>query len=86
MSERIGKYLQVEHHPPHGERKTSGWTVLANDGGMLGIVRWYGPWRQYTFEPSAGTVFSAGCLKDLTAFLERVNREHKAATAEKAVV
>jgi hypothetical protein len=35
----------------------------------IGQVRWYGPWRQYTFQPEYETVFSAGCLADIQDFI-----------------
>lgn len=43
----------------------------------LGVIRWYGAWRAYCFEPYDGCVFSSGCLTDLTHFLDELNREQK---------
>jgi hypothetical protein len=39
-------------------------------GDVLGEVRWYGPWRQYCLVAQTGVVLSAGCLKDIQAFIE----------------
>jgi len=36
---------------------------------LLGTISWYGPWRQYTFNPKAQTTYSAGCLRDIAQFI-----------------
>jgi len=36
---------------------------------LLGVVRWYGSWRQYCFFPVSGTVYSSGCLEDIADFI-----------------
>lgn len=52
-------------------RKTSIWIVRQKDGTALGDVRWYGPWRCYSFFPLASTVFERKCLRDIADFCER---------------
>lgn len=76
MSESIGKYLQVEYRPPLKGRKTGSWLVRNGDN-ILGNISWYGPWRQYCFFPMEETVFSGGCLDDISAFLKKCNEERK---------
>lgn len=78
MSERIGKYLTVQRYGVAG-RKTDVWQVLGESGAVLGWVKWWGPWRQYTFQPEPRTVFHSGCLSDLAAFLTRENAAHREA-------
>ena len=34
-------------------------------GNTLGIIKWYGAWRQYVFYPKIGTLFNAECLNDI---------------------
>ena len=47
-----------------------------SSGESLGYVKWYGPWRQYWFEPyNAG--FNSGCLKDITQFLDDLMEERR---------
>ena len=77
-SARIGQYLVAVAEPARG--KTSRWRVEALDGALLGRVAWYGPWRQYTFDPEILTTFNAGCLTDLAAFLTRENTRHREAS------
>jgi hypothetical protein len=55
--------------------RTQVYTVTANRGGeQLGVIRWFGRWHQYVFEPSGHTVYSAGCLRDLADFLDQARR------------
>lgn len=50
--------------------KTKVFEVISNSSNAhLGMIKWYGPWRQYCFFPVGDTVFSAGCLKDIQDFI-----------------
>jgi len=40
----------------------------------LGIIKWYGPWRQYIWIPVANTQFNNGCLQDITEVLTELNK------------
>ncbi len=35
----------------------------------LGLIKWYGPWRQYCFFPAGPAVYSGGCLEDIQDFM-----------------
>ena len=63
------EYLTFEktaQQPP----KTSAWECKnAKSGTVLGIVKWYGPWRQYCYFPTVQAFYSAGCLKDVAQFI-----------------
>jgi len=78
--ERIGKYLKVieQHVEPPG--KTRRWILLNNAEEHLGWIKWYAPWRQYCFfdADSGGPVFNKTCLNDISKFLDRANKEHRA--------
>lgn len=58
------------------EFKTCVWEVLtiAVPNEVIGVVRWYGPWRQYCFIPGDDTVYNAECLEDIADFC-RENRQ-----------
>jgi hypothetical protein len=62
-------------------KKTHIWILRKDDdkgfGHILGIVKWYGAWRQYWFEPEEKTGWSSNCLKFVTEFLDKVNRDHR---------
>jgi hypothetical protein len=76
-SERIGQHLSVVQLPLVPGRKTKQWSVLSTRGDEVGQVQWYGPWRQFTFDPRPSSTFNRACLLDLARFLERVNREQR---------
>jgi hypothetical protein len=60
--------------------KTRLWAVTAKaDGGRLGTVLWWAPWRKYAFVPTGDPVFEEDCLRDVAAFCERQTRDHRAA-------
>lgn len=53
--------------------KTSVWACVSRrSGDEIGNVRWYGPWRQYSFFPANQTVFNRGCLLDILDFLKQL--------------
>lgn len=48
----------------------------------LGKVRWFGAWRQYSFEPGADLVFEKTCLRTIADFCERHTSRHYAVLAK----
>jgi len=36
---------------------------------VLGIIKWYAPWRQYCFYPEGNTIWSKGCMQEVINFL-----------------
>ena len=36
----------------------------------LGIIKWFNGWRQYTFFPREGTVYSVECLDDIQSYIK----------------
>ena len=50
--------------------KTLVWDVTNKKSGeLLGRIKYYAKWRQYCFFPSVSTVFSMGCLNEITGFI-----------------
>lgn len=76
MDEKTTKYMTfrlVEQKP-----KTGVYHVLNNSSGfLLGIIRWYGPWRQYCFFPEAQTLFNVGCMQDIIDFIGELREESR---------
>ena len=75
--EKVGKYLVMRKHARPSKRKTDVWEVVSTSGALLGVVRWYGAWRQFCFFPGGGSIFNHRCLRDLSIFLDRVTMKHK---------
>lgn len=52
--------------------------VIENlDGHRLGEIRWWAPWRRYTFNPNNYTKYDAECLRDITEFINQLMEERK---------
>jgi len=64
----MSKYIEfklIEHKP-----KTNVWEVNSKNHNIcLGIIKWFGRWRQYAFFPESETVFNKDCLEDIRNFL-----------------
>lgn len=76
--ESIGEYLEVTKEPDRLDRKTSVWTITSKSGSTLGVVWWFGRWRQYCFEPQPDTVFNVSCLDDIARFIQKAMQEWRA--------
>lgn len=84
MSDWIEFVEPPKPHDPHA--KTKRWLVVEKSTrATLGVVRWYGAWRRYAFEPQPSTVWEQDCLRAVAEFIEEKTREHKEAKqAEKS--
>lgn len=58
--------------------KTKQWRVDGSDGTCVGYVRWYAPWRKYSFRTTnVNAVFEQVCLREIAAFVEAQTAYHK---------
>jgi hypothetical protein len=72
------EYLDFEERPPVEGRKTKVVVVRsAGSSAILGDIRWFGRWRQYTFQPERGTVFNQGCLATINAYMAALMEERR---------
>jgi hypothetical protein len=70
------KFILAEKQNP----KTKIWNVRSKDDScLLGIVKWYGPWRKYSFFPNQNLslVFEETCLTDIATFIKEETKLHK---------
>lgn len=74
----IGKYIRGYDMTPQN-RKTKIIHLISNGDveTLLGVIKWFGSWRQYCFFPETNTLYSNECLKDIKEFLEKLNKEKK---------
>lgn len=75
-----GQFIRIvlredQRHFAGAHARLRRYEVRSRWGAIVGWVRWYGPWRCWVFLPCEGTVWSAGCLQDVTACLENINRD-----------
>ena len=70
------KYLVFELAP--STKKTCTWLIKSkNSGDLLGVIKWYAPWRQYCIFIEGDSIFSRGCLEQIYEFINElmVNRK-----------
>jgi hypothetical protein len=69
----LGKYMLarfLEARP-----KTAVYGVFSkHHGDKLGVIKWFGPWRQYCFFSMDVAVFSSSCFQDVAKFLDSLNK------------
>lgn len=72
------EYLTIQYAGESPSGKTSTWEVnAARSGALLGVVRWFGRWRQYAFFPEPGTIYSVGCMADIETFIREQMAERR---------
>jgi len=69
MSQKF-QYEYIKFQIAEIKAKTEVYDIFANGGVLLGQVKWFPRWRQYTFFPTKDTVFSKGCLCDIEDFIK----------------
>lgn len=73
------EYMVFISQPTKG--KTGRWDVHSrNSGHLLGVIKWWGAWRQYCFFPEPNCVFNRGCLEDINNFIAARMQERKRAS------
>ena len=64
-----------------GLSKTQRWVVRAkadpNMNHRLGVIKWFGRWRKYSFFPEPGCVFEEKCLADISEFMTKRTKDHR---------
>ena len=70
------EYIHFEELAP--KPKTKVWSCKNNKSKeQLGVVKYHPGWRQYCYFPTVQAIYSAGCMDDISAFLNQVNKAHK---------
>lgn len=59
------------------KKTTEYWVKNKENGTCLGEIKWYGPFRQYSFFPEPDMVFEKTCLQDITDFIKALEIERK---------
>lgn len=66
------KYIGFKDITPAG-RKTLILELYSTDSDLLGEIRFWGAWRQYTFHPESDTIFDIKCLTEINEKLTELN-------------
>jgi len=73
------KWIEFHELPTEPGKKTRLiWIVSRSSGETLGYIKWWSPWRQYTFYPERSTVWNDGCLKSVIEKMQEMMKEHRA--------
>lgn len=60
------------------KEKTNVYEVISYlHGDQLGIIKWFGRWRQYAFFPHQGTAWNKECLRDIILFIQTLMEDRK---------
>jgi hypothetical protein len=63
--------------------KTKVWEVVSKTSGdRLGVIKFFGRWRQYTFFPEKETAWNNQCLLDVSGFLKEQNYARQGITVK----
>lgn len=69
-------YKHIYMNELNTNKKTRHFEVTSKSSdGVLGIVKWFAPWRRYAFFPSVNCLFDAACLTSITEFLQELMKE-----------
>ena len=66
------KWFHISREEGKPGRKTADYRIVNNDGQHIGDIRFYGPFRQYSFFPMPDTVMSYSCLSDINRFISKL--------------
>jgi hypothetical protein len=71
------KYLNfVEFQLP--SKKTKNINVVSKNSRLaIGEIKWYGPWRQYTFFPEPDTIWNVDCLNSINEVIRMLMDERR---------
>ena len=76
MSREESEYIEIIFREK--PKKTKIYEVMSKGGaGALGLIKWFGPWRQYCFFPYQGSIWNKDCLKFVEEFLIEENRIYR---------
>jgi hypothetical protein len=70
-------YLTFQDMTPEGRLTHIVEVIAVRDGALLGVIKWYGAWRQYVFAPEPGCVFNVGCLRTINDNVHVMNEIRK---------
>ena len=65
---KMSKYLKFELLEQKPKTKVIE-VISKSHNNRLGIIKWYGAWRQYTFFPESDTLFNTECLNDVITYI-----------------
>lgn len=72
------EYFDVYRGPQQKGRKTPMYRLInRHSSSLLGVIEWYGSWRQFCFFPEDMTVWSDGCLREVRDFIAKAKQDYQ---------
>lgn len=72
------KYIHFEKINENDADSDAEWDCKNNKSKcVLGIIEYYGRWKQYVFEAYGDCVFNVDCLNDIVDFMKQLPRKAK---------
>ncbi len=79
------EHIAIKFFDKSPSGKTGIYEVKANrNQALLGYVKWFGRWRQYTFFPERETVFNPVCMREIADFCQYATERHRTFGLEKS--
>jgi hypothetical protein len=69
------RYLWFREVAKPGRKTRFVGVVSISSGDVLGVIEWYGAWRQYIFEAAPDTVWNIDCLREVETVLSELNAD-----------
>lgn len=74
----MSKWIKFIAYPPERNNKLFSFRVAIKKTDItLGWIKWYGPFRQFSFFPEPDRVFDKTCLQDITDFIKNLEEKRK---------
>lgn len=70
------QYLVFEEQPTKTKTKVIH-VVNRHHENVIGVIKWYGSWRQYCFFPTSDTVWNTGCLVDVQDVIQKLMQDRR---------
>jgi len=72
------QYLVFEEQEIKASRKTKIINITnITHGEVIGVIKWYGSWRQYCFYPTNNTIWNTTCLDDVQEVIVKLMNDRK---------
>lgn len=72
------EYLEFEFDGYSDSGKTEIWCIYSKrSNDLLGVIKWFGRWRQYAFFPEPGTIWNIDCLSTVNLWIGVMMRERQ---------
>ena len=73
----MAKWIDFINQESVGKKTDTYFVQNRETRSLIGQVKWYGPFRKYSFFPLNNTVYEPTCLRDIAEFIDKLMTERK---------